>query len=74
MELIKLAKQNQKNWYNYFFGSLFSPFNTILLGITLVLLYTDVIIPEIPSYANIIVILVLVAASTLLEFFVGIPF
>lgn len=65
----QVSQAKPKKWYNYFFGSLFSPFNTILLGITLVLLYTDVIIPEIPSYANIIVILVLVAASTLLEFF-----
>lgn len=65
----QISQAKQKKWYNYFFESLLSPFNTILLGITLVLLYTDVIIPETPSYANIIVILVLVAASTLLEFF-----
>lgn len=65
----QVSQSKPKKWYNYFFESLFSPFNTILLGITLVLLYTDVIIPETPSYANIIVILVLVAASTLLEFF-----
>lgn len=63
---IKQAKP--KKWYNYFFGSLFSPFNSILLGITLVLFYTDVLIPEIPNYANIIVIAVLVLISTLLEF------
>ena len=31
--------------------------------------YTDVYLPETPSYANIIVIAILVAASTLLEFF-----
>lgn len=65
----QVSQAKPKKWYNYFFESLFSPFNAILLGITLVLLYTDVIIPEKPSYANIIVILVLVAASTLLEFF-----
>ena len=41
----------------------------ILLGIVLVLFYTDVILPQVPSYANIIVILVLVFTSTLLEFF-----
>ena len=63
-------KQNKpKKWYNYFFESLFSPFNTILLGIALVLFYTDVYLPETPSYANIIVILILVTASSLLEFF-----
>lgn len=65
----EISQSKPKHWYNYFFASLFSPFNSILLGITLVLLYTDVIIPEAPSYANIIVILVLVLASTLLEFF-----
>ena len=65
----QISQAKPKKWYNYFFESLLSPFNTILLGITLVLLYTDVIIPETPSYANIIVILVLVSASTLLEFF-----
>lgn len=65
----QISQTKPKQWYNYFFESLLSPFNTILLGITLVLLYTDVIIPETPSYANIIVILVLVAASTLLDFF-----
>ena len=58
-----------KRWYNYFLESLFSPFNSILMGIIVVLLYTDVYLPETPSYANIIVIAVLVIASTLLEFF-----
>lgn len=65
----QVSQSKPKKWYNYLFESLFSPFNTILLGISLVLLYTDVIIPETPSYANIIVILVLVLTSTLLEFF-----
>lgn len=65
----QVSQSKAKKWYNYFFESLFSSFNTILLGISLVLLYTDVVIPETPSYANIIVILVLVIASTLLEFF-----
>ena len=58
-----------KKWYHYFFESLFSPFNCILMGIIIVLLYTDVYLPEVPSYANIIVIAVLIVASTLLEFF-----
>ena len=58
-----------KKWYNYFFESLFSPFNCILMGIIIVLLYTDVYLPEVPSYANITVIAVLIIASTLLEFF-----
>lgn len=64
---VKQAKP--KKWYHYFLESLFSPFNIILLLITLILIYTDIILPEIPSYANIIVILVLVSASTLLDFF-----
>ena len=65
----EISKDKPKHWYNYFLESLFSPFNSILLGITLVLFYTDVFLPEKPSYANIIVILVLVLASTLLDFF-----
>ena len=64
---IKQAKP--KKWYNYFLSSLFSPFNSILMGITLILFYTDVFLPETPSFANIIVIVVLVLASTFLEFF-----
>ena len=63
-------KQNkQKKWYNYFLQSLFSPFNVILLVIVVILFYTDVYLAEKPSYANIIVILVLVITGTLLEFF-----
>lgn len=58
-----------KKWYHYFFQSLFTPFNCILLGIALILSYTDVIIAEEPSYANIIVIIILVLVSTILEFF-----
>ena len=38
-------------------------------GIVAILFYTDVYLPEKPSYANIIVIFILVTASTLLEFF-----
>ncbi len=64
---IKQAKP--KKWYNYFFSSLFSPFNAILLGIVFILIYTDVLLPETPSYANIIVIIALVLTSTFLEFF-----
>ena len=64
---IKQAKP--KRWYNYFLESLFSPFNCILLGIVCILFYTDIYLPETPSYANIIVIAILVTASTLLDFF-----
>ena len=64
---IKQAKP--KKWYNYFLESLFTPFNCILLGIVAVLMYTDIYLPEKPSYANIIVIAILVTASTLLDFF-----
>ena len=67
--LNEINQAKPKKWYYYFLQGLFSPFNSILLGITIVLLYTDVILPETPNYANIIVILVLVIASTLLEFF-----
>lgn len=63
---IKQAKP--KRWYHYFLESLFSPFNCILLGIVCILIYTDIYLPETPSYANIIVIAILVTASTLLDF------
>ncbi len=65
----ELKQAKEKQWYNYFLESLLSPFNVILLGITLVLLYTDVMIASTPSYANIIVIIALVCVSTFLEFF-----
>ncbi|MCI9177562.1 MAG: hypothetical protein HFJ28_03080 [Clostridia bacterium] len=64
---IKQAKP--KKWYRYLWESLVSPFNLILLGITLVLIYTDVILQDIPSYANILVVIALVFISTFLEFF-----
>lgn len=64
---IKQAKP--KKWYNFLLASLFSPFNGILIGIIFVLIYTDIILSDPPSFANIIVILILITASTLLEFF-----
>ena len=65
----EIKQLKSKKWYHYFFESLFSPFNSILIGIIVVLFYTDVILPEVPSYANIIVIAVLIIASTFLDFF-----
>ena len=65
----EIRQAKPKKWYHYLFASLFTPFNCILLGIVLILFYTDVILAESPSYANIIVVTVLVSASTLLEFF-----
>lgn len=62
-------KSKTKKWYNYFFESLFNPFNIILIVISFVLFYTDVILSELPNYANIIVIYILIATSTLLDFF-----
>lgn len=67
--LNEIRQNKPKQWYNYFFESLLSPFNLILLGIAVVLIYTDVILPETKNYSNIIVILILIAVSTLLEFF-----
>ena len=64
---IKQAKP--KKWYNYFLESLLTPFNCILIGISIILVYTDIYLAAEPSYANIIVIAILVAASTLLDFF-----
>ena len=65
----EMKQKKQKKWYNYLWDSLLSPFNIILMGITIILIYTDIILTSPPSYTNIIVILVLVLASTLLEFF-----
>ena len=56
----QISGAKPKRWYHYFFESLFSPFNAILLGISLVLIYTDIILPAIPNPANIIVIICLV--------------
>ena len=33
----EMTQAKPKKWYNYFFESLFSPFNCILLGIVLIL-------------------------------------
>lgn len=63
---IKQAKP--KKWYNYLLESLLTPFNCILIGISIILVYTDIYLAEVPSYANIIVIAILVTASTLLDF------
>ena len=65
----EIRQAKPKRWYNYFWESLVTPFNCILIGIALILSYTDIILAEIPSYANIIVIAILVIASTLLDFF-----
>ena len=67
--LNEISQGKPKKWYNYFLQSLFSPFNSILIGISFLLIYTDVILPENPSFANILVIILLVTVSTLLEFF-----
>jgi len=65
----QLKEGKEKKWYFYFFSSLFSPFNRILLGIAAVLIYTDIVLASHPNYSNIVVILILVLTSTLLEFF-----
>ena len=67
--LNQIKQSKPKRWYNYLLSSLFSTFNSILLGIGFILVYTDIILPENPSPANIIVIIVLIIVSTLLEFF-----
>ena len=38
----EMKKSKPKKWYHYLWESLISPFNLILLGISLVLFYTDV--------------------------------
>lgn len=64
----ELNSAKPKKWYHFFVSSLITPFNLILIGIILVLFYTDVYLTEPPSYANIIVIIILIALSTLLDF------
>ena len=66
----ELNNAKPKKWYQYFFNSLMNPFNLILIGIILVLIYTDIILTTPPNYANIIVIIVLILLSTLLDFVV----
>ena len=65
----EVTQTKPKKWYHYLLKSLFTPFNSILIGIALVLSYTDIYLAEDPNYANIIVIAVLVAVSTFLDFF-----
>lgn len=67
--LNEITQTKPKKWYHYLLKSLFTPFNSILIGIALILAYTDVYLASDPNYANIIVILVLVTVSTLLDFF-----
>ncbi len=67
--LNEVSQSKPKKWYNYLFQSLFTPFNLILLGIILVLIYTDIVLTDPPNYANIIVITILILISTLLDFF-----
>ena len=67
--LNETKKGKPKKGYNYLLQSLLTPFNCILIGISIILIYTDIYLAIEPSYANIIVIAILVTASTLLDFF-----
>ena len=67
--LNETKKAKPKKWYNYLLQSLLTPFNCILIGISIILIYTDIYLAIEPSYANLIVIAILVTASTLLDFF-----
>ena len=67
--LNEIRQAKPKKWYHYFLESLLTPFNCILIGIAIILVYTDIYLAPEPNYANIIVIAILVVASTLLEFF-----
>ena len=67
--LNETKKAKPKKWYNYLLQSLLTPFSCILIGISIILIYTDIYLAIEPSYANIIVIAILVTASTLLDFF-----
>ena len=67
--LNEIKQTRTKKWYNYLWQSFITPFNCILLGIVVILIYTDIYLAANPNYANIIVIAILVTASTLLDFF-----
>lgn len=69
MDLTKLVKPNQRNGIIISLKAYLALLTAFYCGIVLVLFYTDVYLAEVPSYANIIVIAILVTASTLLEFF-----
>ena len=69
MGLTKLVKQNQRNGITISLKAYLVLLTVFYCGIVLLLFYTDVYLAEVPSYANIIVIAILVTASTLLEFF-----
>lgn len=64
----EIKQTKPKRWYNYFLQSLLMPFNCILIGISFILIYTDIYLASTPSYANIIVIAILVVVSTLVDF------
>lgn len=66
----ELSSSKQKKWYQFLLSSLINPFNLILIGIIVVLIYTDIYLSNPPSYANIIVIIALISLSTFLEFFI----
>lgn len=66
----ELSSAKPKKWYHFLLSSLINPFNLILIGIIVVLIYTDVYLSDPPSYANIIVIIALILLSTFLEFFI----
>ena len=66
----ELNSSKPKKWYQFFLSSLITPFNLILIGIIIVLIYTDVYLTNPPNFANIIVIIVLILLSTILDFFI----
>ena len=66
---MKLVKLNLKNGITISVKAYLHLSIAFYFGIVFILFYTDVYLAENSNYANIIVILVLVTASTLLEFF-----
>ena len=64
----ELNNTKPKKWYKFLLSSLVTPFNLILIGIIFVLIYTDIYLTNPPSYANILVITLLITLSTSLDF------
>lgn len=63
-----IEMKKPKPWYRYLFASFIGPFNLIMVGIAIMLTFTDVVFAKVPTYINIIVILSISFISVMLEF------
>lgn len=68
--LNEVTHEKPPSWYNQLFHAFITPFNGVLFAVSLVSLFTDVILaaPEDRSFRTIIVLMTMVLLSTLLRF------